>query len=81
MQKAIKQGVAILFTLPVAVFLEFLLLEVGVALHLVHSRYNLGRLEQTLCLRDCKVGDSDCLYQSLLYQFLHALYNGRVKTS
>ena len=42
-------------TFLVAVFLELGLLEVGVALHLVHGRHNLGRLEKVLCLGDGEV--------------------------
>ena len=43
------------------------------ALHLVHSWWDLGCLEQTLRLCDGEIRDANCLDQSLFHQLLHAL--------
>ena len=42
-------------TFPTAVFSQLWLLEVGVTLNLIHSRYNLGSLQQSLSLSDGEV--------------------------
>lgn len=46
-------------TFRITVVFEFLLLQVGMALHLVDSRNNLGRLEKPLSLCDGEVGDTN----------------------
>ena len=60
-------------TFAVAVFLQFLLLEVRVALHLVHRWDYLSRLEEVVCLGDGEVGYTNGFSQSLLLNCLHCL--------
>jgi len=52
-------------TFGIKVLFQFGLLEIGMALDLVHSWYNLGCLKQMFCFRDCKVGDTNGLHQPL----------------
>ena len=60
-------------TLAVTVDLEFLLLEVRMALHLVHSWYNLGGFEEMLGLGDGEVGDTNSHHTPVAHELFQML--------
>ena len=68
-----SDGYGCLLTFGVTVLLQFLLLEVGMALHLVHRRYRLGCLQESIGLGDGEVGDTDGFGQTFVNKSLHAL--------
>jgi len=69
-----------LHTLYIQVLLQFWLLEVRMALHLVHSWYDLGCLEQLVCLCNCEIADTNRPHKSLGNQLFHSLRRQQDKT-
>ena len=61
-------------TFGITVLLESLLLKVRVALDRVKSRPYLGCLEETFCLCNGEIGDTNRFYKTFPLQFFNALH-------